>query len=186
MTGFAKLFWGFLFVLLDFRIQGFDIFPDIVGYLLIYSGLGQLIVLNPHFQQARKYALPLTILSIFDLVQFQQPVSQFNFEPSMLLYIVLGTVITVIDLLMVYHLCTGIAKAAIDINQTELEMTAMNRWKYYLYSKIALIILIPLVLVAPGILLILGIPLLIVTLIIAVLIMTLMKRADQTFYSTGA
>lgn len=53
MRGFSKLFWGFLIILLDFRIQGFDILPDIIGYLMIYSGLTQLIYLSEHFKYAK-------------------------------------------------------------------------------------------------------------------------------------
>lgn len=37
-SGFNKLYWGFFFIMFNFRIQGFDIFPDIVGYLFLASG----------------------------------------------------------------------------------------------------------------------------------------------------
>lgn len=58
MTGYSKLFWGFLILLLDFRINGFDIIPDLIGYLFISNGLGMLNTWNPHFEQAKKFALP--------------------------------------------------------------------------------------------------------------------------------
>ncbi|MBP1925646.1 hypothetical protein J2Z76_001505 [Sedimentibacter acidaminivorans] len=38
--GFKKFYWGFLLVLIDFRLQGIDIFPDIIGFIFL------LVVLN--------------------------------------------------------------------------------------------------------------------------------------------
>lgn len=36
-----KLFWGLLLVLLDVKINQLDILPDIIGYLIVVSGLNQ-------------------------------------------------------------------------------------------------------------------------------------------------
>lgn len=33
-SGFHKLYWGFLFILIDFRINGFDILPNVIGYII--------------------------------------------------------------------------------------------------------------------------------------------------------
>lgn len=178
MSGFSKLFWGFLIILLDFRIQGFDILPDIIGYLMICSGLTQLFYLSEHFKHAKKYSIPLTVLSLFDIIQFQKPIS---FDSITILFFVLGTVTAVVDLMMVYHICIGIAKAAVGINQPDLAEIAMNRWKYYLAAKIAFLVLTPFMIVFKVAGLIIAIPLIIITLIIMVLIIILMKRADETF-----
>ncbi|WP_408009742.1 hypothetical protein ACJROX_05415 [Pseudalkalibacillus sp. A8] len=36
---FAKMFWGFLFVLVEIHIIAFDLLPDPLGYFFIYLGL---------------------------------------------------------------------------------------------------------------------------------------------------
>ncbi len=38
----GKIFWGLIFVLLDFNVGRFDIIPDFVGYVLIALGIGEL------------------------------------------------------------------------------------------------------------------------------------------------
>ncbi len=178
MSGFSKLFWGFLIILLDFRLQNFDILPDIIGYLMIYSGLGQLFYLSEHFNFARKYTVPLAILSLFDIVQFQRPIS---FDPTTGVMFIVGIVTAVIDLMMVYHICVGIAKAAVGINQLELEQIAMNRWKYYLVAKLAFLVTTPVMLMNTQLFGVIAIPLIVISLIIMILIVLLMKKADETF-----
>jgi len=39
---FSRIAWGLALELADFRINGFDVFPDIVGYGLLLAGLGPL------------------------------------------------------------------------------------------------------------------------------------------------
>ena len=38
----GKIFWGLIFVLLDFNVGRFDIIPDFVGYVFIALGIGEL------------------------------------------------------------------------------------------------------------------------------------------------
>jgi hypothetical protein len=128
--GFDKIFWGLLFMF-DFRIQGFDILPDIVGYFLIYSGLERLILKNEHFREARKYALPLAVISILDIYEIKKPLTD-PFDPGAFFFLVIGVIILIINLLMIYHLCSGIAEMARDENNSEIEITATKRWKFYL------------------------------------------------------
>lgn len=59
---FSQLFWGLLLVILDFTINGFDIFPDIVGYLVIAAGCNGLADTSHRFSTARAMAFSLAIL----------------------------------------------------------------------------------------------------------------------------
>jgi len=72
--GFGKIFWGFLFFF-DFRIQGFDILPDIIGYWLIYIGLKELVSMSSHFAAAQKYAVVLGSYLFLTYIKLQ---CQFN------------------------------------------------------------------------------------------------------------
>lgn len=177
--GFDKIFWGFLFMF-DFRIQGFDILPDIVGYFLIYSGLEKLAERNEHFRKARKYALPLAVISILDMYEIKRPLTG-TLDPSTFFFLAIGVIILIINLLMIYHVCSGIAEMARDKNNSELEITATKRWRFYLYVSIATMVFLFLSAGFPPIMAILFIPMFIVSIASLVLLMGLIKQADQSF-----
>lgn len=59
---FSQLFWGLLLVILDFSINGFDLFPDIIGYLIIAAGCTGLANTSHRFSTARAMAFALAIL----------------------------------------------------------------------------------------------------------------------------
>lgn len=51
-SSFNMVSLGFLFLLIDFRIQNFDILPDIVGYILFAVGFHALASCSEHFKKA--------------------------------------------------------------------------------------------------------------------------------------
>jgi hypothetical protein len=67
--GFRRIFWGLFLVVLDFRINGFDILPDFLGFVLIAMGLGLLVLLDRRFLTARVLAVLLIVLSLATLLQ---------------------------------------------------------------------------------------------------------------------
>lgn len=77
--GFKNLFWGFLLVFLDFRINTFDILLDPIGYILIFSGL-QTLVHHFELKSSGKFASILAgiliVLSIPDVFIPQQEINQ--------------------------------------------------------------------------------------------------------------
>src|SRR5690606_14384419 len=62
---FRSFYWGFLLTMLDFRINGFDILPDILGFIFFAIGINALLAESEHFQQAQKFNLVMILLSIF-------------------------------------------------------------------------------------------------------------------------
>lgn len=180
MTGFDKMFWGFLF-LFDFRIQGFDILPDLIGYFLFMFGLEQVINKSHYFALARKLTLPLILLSIFDLFEVQVPVYRLNFDVPNLLMMLVGIIYLISNVLMVFNITRGIAEMARFQRRYELENKSKQRWLYYLYLQMAVIISLLLALIAPMIFAVLIIPIFILSLIVNILMMFLMKEADRTF-----
>ncbi len=69
-VGFKRIFWGLLFVVLDIRINSFDLFlPDFVGYILIVSGLGFLAPHDKWFRRARVMAIIMIFFSLTYLVE---------------------------------------------------------------------------------------------------------------------
>jgi hypothetical protein len=175
---FIKLFWGLLFMF-DFRLQGFDILPDIIGYILIFSALGNLIQRNDNFKKAREMSIPLIFLSIFNIYQAPQQAAGVHIGNP--IAVVMGLVLTIVHILMVYHICMGIACISKEVMKLDLETLAIRRWKFYFIVQVVYSIILFLALVAPGIVLIAFLPLFIASLIANILLMMLMKAAEREF-----
>ncbi|MBM7571210.1 hypothetical protein [Aquibacillus albus] len=61
---FTRIFWGFIFVLLEIHIVVIDVLPDPIGYFLIYYGLTSLSKEFPSEKKASNLAMVLLFLSI--------------------------------------------------------------------------------------------------------------------------
>ncbi|KIL36721.1 hypothetical protein SD71_06930 [Cohnella kolymensis] len=106
MPGFRELFWGFLF-LFDFRLNGIDILPDVIGYFVLYSGLVKLEVYSSHFTSSSRLMILLAFLALPDIYSgWWYPGSTFNF--------VYHLAMLFLDLMAVYHLCCGVKELAVS------------------------------------------------------------------------
>ena len=170
---YSKLLWGFIF-LFDLRIGGFDVLPDIIGYIFFYQGLSILEDKNEFFSNAKKFALPMIFISIFDIYQVSNP-NEFSNNSLGILGIILGLIVVVINLMMVYNICFGIASEARETNNFELESKANSAWKLYLISNI----LISFSIILLGILQFLFIIVLVVSIIAYIMMLRLMKAASN-------
>lgn len=63
---------GLLVVLLDFRIAGFDVLADVVGWVVAVVGLSRLTSIDRRFRAARGVAVVSAVLSLADLVHPQR------------------------------------------------------------------------------------------------------------------
>ncbi|GIP38664.1 hypothetical protein J31TS4_19440 [Paenibacillus sp. J31TS4] len=172
---FRSLFWGFLF-LFDFKINGFDILPDLIGYILFLSGLSRLAERHPLFAKAKPLAVVLLVLSVFKLIPYQLEVGAgFAMSGGVLLVILLGLINTALVLFFVYCLCGGVAALAEEAGQEELARTARFRWNLYLVMAIGVFVA---TLIPPlGILLV--IPLFLYSIVVLALLMGLMQQAER-------
>ncbi len=136
--GYIKLLWGFIF-LFDFRIQGFDILPDIIGYILFYKGLSELEDRNAFFAKGKQFALPLIIISLFDIYEFSVSLDELSISPYGIVVLLLGIISSVINLLMVYNICRGIGAEAEHTNHFKLASQATTAWNVYLIANILIL-----------------------------------------------
>ena len=63
---FGQVFWGLLLVILDLSVNGLDLLPDVIGYVLVAVGLGGLTSLSEQFATAQTYArvlVPFALLT---------------------------------------------------------------------------------------------------------------------------
>lgn len=100
-SGFTKLYWGFIFIMLSFTIQGFDILPDIVGYLLFASAFSNVTSSSTYFTKASKYNMPMIILSIFSI--YQKPVQGGGIQLGSLG--IFGIIIFILSFVLKYKHC---------------------------------------------------------------------------------
>jgi hypothetical protein len=176
-NGFRKFYWGFFFILIDFRINGFDILPDIIGYILFAVGFSILARNSIYFVTAGKYNIPMIILSIFSIYEKPAQGSGINLGALGWFGVLLSIAGLVLGLLVVYNLFLGIKDMAEKQNKAELYTEAGQRWHQYLILQLAALGSI-LVIFIPPLALIYIIILLVVSIFLTCFIMNFMKRCD--------
>ncbi|UFJ40184.1 hypothetical protein LOK74_19425 [Brevibacillus humidisoli] len=182
MTGLAKVFWGLLLVFFDFRIEGFDVLPDVAGFIVVYLGFSQLSAHHSSFHKAKIASLPLLVLSILDLFSFR-----FQFEIGLsipnesgdAIGLIVGLAAAALYLYMVYHLCKGIEHMAQRAGFVELQQKANRRWQYYLWANIVILLCSILAVGVPMLIGPLIIPLIVVGVVVYILILVLVYQGDQ-------
>src|SRR5690554_2950696 len=156
-SGFRKFFWGFLFFMIDFKLAGFDILPDIVGFILFAMGFNILAAQSTYFQKAIKFNIVMIFVSIFYIYEFPVQEAGMNINP---LGILVSIVSLVLSLIIVYNLFMGIKEMAQAQEKRGLFVVAHIRWKQFLILQLATIFTFVLIFI----------PILLVVCIIALLI----------------
>lgn len=173
---FRNFYWGFLFIMIDFRLMGFDVLPDIVGYAFFVAGLGLLLERSYHFSQARTFHIVMLILSIFSIYEApSEGIDGINIYP---LGVLLGIVSIIFSLLAMYHLFMGIKQLAEEHNALDISNEAQFRWKHYLYLEFAGFIAFLLIFIPP-LAFVYIIALLIISVVLTVKFMGFMTRCGQ-------
>lgn len=144
--GFTKFYLAFILIMIDFRIQGFDILPDFVGYLLILLGLAVFLGTNDFFERAKKLSLAMLLLSILSF--YETPGSSLVFSIDTILFVVSG----IINLLLIYSLFMGVRQMGEDRRLDNVVFEAESSWRFYLVIAVAdllsfLLIFVPAILV---------------------------------------
>lgn len=136
-NGLNKLFWGFLFISINFRICGIDIFPDVIGYILFALAFNQLKENSDHFSKASTFNIFMIILSIFSIYEVQATNGGINLGPLGILSIPIGIASFILTLFVIYNLFMGVKELMSIHNNYTLAMEADERWKQYVALLIA-------------------------------------------------
>jgi len=110
-AAFRYVFAGLLLVFLDFRIGGFDLLPDFVGWALVAYGALQLTSFGKGFFVAGCLAAPLAVFDVIFLLAG-------NSIP------LLGYFVAVVHCACIWTLLGGIADVAIVSQRHELALSA--------------------------------------------------------------
>lgn len=156
-SAFQLMWFGYVF-LFDLRVRGFDILPDVLGYLLITAGLRRLSHLNDHFAKAARLA---PIAALISLADFYEPVGSGSSILTMTgpsFRTPVGAVLTVagigliaLNLLVTWHLIAGIAQLASDRREDEITARVATLWPEYKGVHILLMVVWPLAALAPAV-----------------------------------
>lgn len=156
MSGLKLAFWGLMFTVINFRIQGFDIVPDIVGYIMVIIGLGRIEKYSGSFSSAKIAAYLLTVLSLFNI--YQAPVQNTAAAPGMftttssvnfnagifgpipwlaVLFLIAGTVA---NLYFACFMCRGMKNLLLSAGDNALAGVCDDRWKLILTAQIGVLV----------------------------------------------
>lgn len=132
--------------MLDFRIQGLDILPDTVGYVLFALAFHVLASNSEHFAKAFKLNIPMIILSIFSIYEERIQSSSIssmeisiNFGRFGILGVLISLASMILGLMIVYHLFMGIKDMSSNVHW-DLYEEADKRWNQYLMLQIAVLL----------------------------------------------
>ena len=139
ISSFKKFFVAFIFIMVEFRVKGFDVLPDFIGYILILNGLSAFQGINDLFERARKLVFPMLLLSA--LTFYQTPGSNLTFDFS----IIVGMLGEIIKLFLIYYLFVGIKNMADDRRLDKVALEAESSWRFYLIIGVANLIAFALV-----------------------------------------
>ncbi|QGT98794.1 hypothetical protein SYNTR_0201 [Candidatus Syntrophocurvum alkaliphilum] len=174
---FRYLYWGFLFVSLDFRLQGFNILPDIIGYILFALALGTLASRNENFNSAKPITYVLIFLSIFTIYEAPTPQEfgvDFSVNP---IGAAIGIISLLLSVIVVYKIFMGIKELADQQEELEISNEAVLRWKQFLFLTIATLFSIVLM-VIPVLAFLAIIFILIAKIVLTIKIMSLMAKCE--------
>lgn len=177
-SGINKLYWGFIFIMLSFRIQGFDILPDIIGYLFFASGFIELTSSSTYFSIAAKYNIPMIILSIFSIYQTPVQGGGINLGPLGIFSIPIGLASFGLNLLVVYNLFMGIKDMAEKQEQFDLAKESNERWNQYKMLQIAVLFSYILIFLPP-LAIVYIVVLFVIAIILAIVIIGFLKRCSE-------
>lgn len=174
INAFNKFYWGFLFIMIDFRLQGFDILPDIVGYLFFAAGFSILASNSEYFKKAGRQNIGMILLSVFSI--YEPPAQGEGIQLGQLgvFGILIGILSIIFSLLVVYNLFMGIKEMSLGSGRTDIYDEADNKWRQFLALQVSSLLVLVLIFIPP-LAVISIIVLLIVSVILTISIMRFMK-----------
>ncbi len=153
MSGLRLCLYGLIITVININIQGFDIFPDVIGYIMVIIGLGRIEQYEEKFGQAKRIAYILTVLAAINIYkpQTQDPsvvagplqANSVTFSAGIFGNIPwLATLLMFLgmaaNLVFLYAMCMGMKNLLIRTGDETLAGVCDNRWTLLLISQIGL------------------------------------------------
>ena len=159
-SSFLLIFWGLLLSVFPFKLNGVDLLPDVIGYLLVFLGCRGLMSQAVGFTVAGPVAIVLMLLWLIAIVIPREMSSVF------------GTVVIVVNLVLVWYLIEGIGEIATRGGRQEIVESSRTRRAVY----VVVMLIVALLPIVGGSF---GIPVLIAWLVAVVLVLQLVYKASK-------
>lgn len=162
MRGLKLTFWGLLLTAINIRIGGFDIVPDVIGYVMAIIGLSRIERYEENFSRARTIAYILAVLALINIYQpqIQNTTNQYGavnstyinvnagiFGANLFLALLFTLLGFAANIYFVYTLCTGMKNLLNQTGNHTLAGTCDDRWKLILGAEVGLLVSMLLVMV---------------------------------------
>ncbi|MCI3920952.1 hypothetical protein MO973_11970 [Paenibacillus sp. TRM 82003] len=137
-TYFSRIGWGFLLVLIDVRIGGFDLAADALGYGMMFFAMDELAKAYPPYRIPSAIAKALTAGAVLELLPGFLPSGADTTEWTPLLY---GNVMLLAKLILVYTFLVRVERH-MDGTATEPFLAAVRarRWFYAVVAGASLFV----------------------------------------------
>lgn len=179
-SDYNLLFWGFFLVIFNFRIQDFDILPDVIGYPLIIQALQGLRRQHHEYGKGIAFARVLAVWSLINIVQVQtgiqapRPASFVDYA-----FLLVGQIGVILQMFLVYWILRTMIELAKESGNLLLNSQAMFRWKFYFWLSVVLLLTGPFAINLPEpIFLVMAVPIML-QFIAMLLLMVLISKAKR-------
>jgi len=177
-SAYRKFYWGFFFIMIDFRLQGIDVLPDVIGYVLFATGFGILAASNAHFRDGGRLNTAMIVMSVFSLYERPVPGGGVHVGTLNPLGLLIGLAAMIVGLLVAYHLFMGTRDLAERLANAGIRDEAGLRWCQYLLFHLAILFGYMMVLV-PGLALVYVAVMFVASIVLTWAIMTFMTRCGE-------
>ncbi|MBY0121845.1 hypothetical protein [Bacillus sp. S/N-304-OC-R1] len=178
-----KIFWGLIFVLVDLNIVYFDLLPDIIGYLIVVSGLSQLQPHSSYFSKAKVFGILLALSSlVIVFINPPIPMEEFGISNITLFSLLTQTIHSILHLFLIIYAVQGLIVVAEKEEFFHLQESAKKGLRIYIIGTLAALAAMPFVWNADeskSFLIIIISAL--VTIIIEIIILVLLRRFRKRF-----
>lgn len=167
-------------VVFNFNIGFFDILPNFVGYMLIFSALVQLEEQNPIFKRGKIPALILTAISLIELFKPKNVnLLEGRLGDASIWMLLLSSATVLISLYMYYVICKGIFLVSESRGEERLKEYAKDRYRFYFILNVIFIFYMPFSLNMPKDLAGFMVIPLILNIVAALLLMGLFRKSKE-------
>lgn len=143
-SSYNKLFWAMVFITFDMNIGPVNILPNFIGYILIYSALNELQTQHKIYEKGKIPSVILIVLTIKDIINVSNDnLLSGEFMPPNFWLMALSSVVSIINVYLMYIICKGIYLLCLERGLEELKDNTKNRWIAFLVVSIVFIFYMP-------------------------------------------
>ena len=129
---YKRLSLGLIFLLISIRLQGIDILPDIIGYIIMAAALAKLECQHKLFGRAKVCSFILMPFSLLSLHKGSYNSVEFSLSSTSIIILAVSLLMWIVDLVMAYYIFQAIIYLA-EEQRSILAQSADFRCKVYIF-----------------------------------------------------